>query len=304
MIISLLVLMLQSVLALESSVKVDNLMTEAGITPGTNPDAFSYKLGNFWEGISYSLTFNKGAKTQKGLQIARKHLWEVKVFSENNNLDKAQKAQGKYGAWISKVKANIESTSTDDPKEELEKNMQLNAELEKEDRLLEGVKSDIASSSRLSVEEKAKASKIVDKAVENKAEVKRTAEEKKEKAQTKFKARFGLKEKEMKEEVRKLESKSDVHRSSKKESHKEEQVENKTKTDPKEQDPKEHREERKEEIRKVEEKDTQEEKRTEKNEPSGLKERTERTKKEAKNKENSREEEPSKGDHERKSNED
>ncbi len=289
----------------------ESLMTDAGIAPGTNPDAFSYKLGNFWEGISYSFTFDREAKTQKGLQIARKHLWEVKVFSENKDLGKAQKAQDEYSAWISKVKSNIEATSTDDPKEELEKNMQLNVELEKEDHLLEGVKSDIASSSKLSVEEKEKASKILDKAGENNKEVKRTAEEKKEKAQTKFKARFGLKEKELREEVRKLESKSVDNRSSKEEINKEEKEEGDETLEPKKgrnvSVKKEHPGEKKKETGKIEGETNniqEEEKNEEKNETLKLRERAERVGEEKRDKEDLREEGRSKDERKDKPKED
>lgn len=211
------VLLLQCAWAQEASKDIDSLSAEAGVQPGTNPNSFSYKLSNFWDSLSYSFTFNKNVKVQKGLQIARKHLWEVRTFSESKELDKAQKAQGEYSTWISKVKESIKTSSSEDPKEELEKNVQLNVELEKEDRLLETIKNDIASSSRLSSEEKEKAGKLLDKASENQEEVKHTAEGKKEKAQTKFKARFGLKEKELKEEVKKLESKSEVRSTPKKE---------------------------------------------------------------------------------------
>ena len=196
------VLALHIVLAQESA---PTLMAEAGVQLGASPDSFAYKWGNFLDSVSYSFTFDKEAKAQKGLQIARKHLWEVKVFSEKQDLNRAQKAQDEYSKWISSVKENVQSLASDDPKEELEKNMRLNVELEKEEVLLEGVKSDIKASTKLSSEEKATANKILDKAVQNKEEVKKTIEAKREKAETKFKARFGLKEKELKDEVKKLE---------------------------------------------------------------------------------------------------
>jgi len=42
------------------------------------------------------------------------------VFSEKQDLNRAQKAQDEYSKWISSVKENVQSLASDDPKEELE----------------------------------------------------------------------------------------------------------------------------------------------------------------------------------------
>ncbi|HLD04225.1 MAG TPA: DUF5667 domain-containing protein [Candidatus Nanoarchaeia archaeon] len=204
-----LILLLHQVLAIDSGAEPDLLTSEAGVTLGTNPDDFSYKWGSFWNQVSYSLTFNKEAKAQKGLQIARRHLWEVKVFSEKRNLEKVGKAQEKYTEWISKVKKNAEELSSDDPKTELEQNVRLNLEFEKEGVLLEEVRAQIESSSELSLEEKERISALVEKAVSKKEEARQSVENRQEKVETKFKARFGLKEKELKSEVKRLESRKE-----------------------------------------------------------------------------------------------
>lgn len=190
-----------------------SLTIEANIK-SVNPSSFGYKLQSFFDELSYSFTFDKTAKAKKGLEIARKHLLELKVFSERKDFDKVRKAEKQHGEWITKVKTLVEDVKTDDPKIELKQNVELEVELKKEEALVEALKTQVEVSD-LTPKEKQEVQTSLSGVQKKENEVKKSVEERKEKASTKFKARFGLKEKALKEEVKKLEEESGLEHSQK-----------------------------------------------------------------------------------------
>ena len=89
---------------------------------GTTPDSFLWGLDKAIDQLSLLLTFDKGEKAKKGIEIARERLLEVKEMVEDNKLEAAEKAKVEHGNVLIKVKESIKLlkrvNSTEEIKEE------------------------------------------------------------------------------------------------------------------------------------------------------------------------------------------
>src|SRR3989344_3707997 len=75
--------------------------------PGVTPDSFLWGLDKALDNLNLLLTFDKGEKAKKGIEIARERLLEVKSMVEENKLEAAENAKEEYGKNLLKVKRNI-----------------------------------------------------------------------------------------------------------------------------------------------------------------------------------------------------
>ncbi len=99
---------------------------EAGITP----DSLFYGLDRALERINLALTFNKAAKTEKGLKIARERLIEAKKMAEEGKIEETEKAQRGYEEIINKTQRTIEGLESDSKAEKIRESMRIMAELQ------------------------------------------------------------------------------------------------------------------------------------------------------------------------------
>lgn len=105
--------------------------------PGVTPDSFLWSLDKALDQLALLLTFDKGEKAKKGLEIARERLLEVKVMIEENKLEAAEKAKKEHGKSLLKVKKNIEEIEEGDSLEEIEEIIEIEKELEEHDEEIE-----------------------------------------------------------------------------------------------------------------------------------------------------------------------
>jgi len=61
--------------------------------PGITPDSFLWGLDKALDQLTLLLTFDKGEKAKKGIEIARERLLEVREMIEENKLEAAEKGK-------------------------------------------------------------------------------------------------------------------------------------------------------------------------------------------------------------------
>src|SRR3989338_7834341 len=98
--------------------------------PGVTPDSFLWGLDKALDNLNLLLTFDKGEKAKKGIEIARERLLEVKAMVEENKLEAAEKAKEKHGKTLVKVNQNINEIEDDDSTEEIKEVIEIEKELE------------------------------------------------------------------------------------------------------------------------------------------------------------------------------
>ncbi|MEK6916227.1 MAG: DUF5667 domain-containing protein, partial [Nanoarchaeota archaeon] len=103
--------------------------TAAGVTP----DSFIWGLDKALDQIGLLLTFDKGEKAKKGLEIARERLFEVKQMIEENKLEAAEKAKEEHGKTLLKVKQRVLEIEDGNSSEEIKKIVEIEKELENYD---------------------------------------------------------------------------------------------------------------------------------------------------------------------------
>lgn len=101
--------------------------------PGVTPDSFFWGLDKAIDQLSLLLTFDKGEKARKGLEVARERLLEVKLMIEENKLDAADKANDDHGKNLLKVKESVKELEKDDSLEEIKELIEIEKELEEHD---------------------------------------------------------------------------------------------------------------------------------------------------------------------------
>ncbi len=76
---------------------------EAGVTP----DSIFWGLDNALDNLGMLIAFDHEAKAERGLEIARERLFEVKVMAERNRIEDAEKAEIEHNRILVEVKNNI-----------------------------------------------------------------------------------------------------------------------------------------------------------------------------------------------------
>ena len=105
--------------------------------PGVTPDSFLWGLDKALDNLNLLLTFDKGEKAKKGIEIARERLLEVREMIEENKLEEAEKAQEAHGKTLLKVKEKVKEVEEDDSLQKIEKVIEIEKELEEHDDVVE-----------------------------------------------------------------------------------------------------------------------------------------------------------------------
>ena len=175
--------------------------TDAGVTP----DSFLWGLDKALDNLNMLLTFDKGEKAKKGIEIARERLLEVKAMVEENKLGAAEKAKEEHGKTLVKVNQNINEIEDDDSTEEIKEVIEIEKELEElnEDveQTFDEVKVKIEVKGELNQQQKDLIDSILSGLQEQTREVEIEIKNKKDKTKIKIKTETGKSEKEVEEEV-------------------------------------------------------------------------------------------------------
>jgi hypothetical protein len=124
---------LQSIISLIITYFLISQTAFAQATPaeGIMPDSWLYGLDVAIDQISLLLTFDPDAKARKGLEIARERLLEVREMVEENKLEAAQRAQKEHANVLSVVQSAVGGIERANSTEELEKEIEIEAEVER-----------------------------------------------------------------------------------------------------------------------------------------------------------------------------
>src|SRR3989338_7741561 len=182
---------------------------EEPVQAGVTPDSFLWGLDKALDNLNLLLTFDKGEKARKGIEIARERLQEVKAMVGENKLEAAEKAKEAEVKILSKVKEIISNIEEENSTKQIEQEIEIEREIEEhEDEVEEAISSlkiKIEVKGTLSEQQKASLDSLLS-TIKNKAgEVKIEIKNKKDKTKIKIKAETGKSEKEIEDEIKNIE---------------------------------------------------------------------------------------------------
>ena len=184
---------------------VNAQQTDAGVTP----DSFLWGLDKAIDQLNLLLTFDKGEKAKKGIEIARERLLEVKAMVEENKLEAAEKAKEEHGKTLVKVKQNVKEIEKDNSTEEIKEVIEIEKELEEHDEEVEEVNTElkvkIKIEGTITDEQRALINSLLDSLKGQTGEVEIEIKNKKDKTKIKIKQETGKSDKEIEEEVEDIE---------------------------------------------------------------------------------------------------
>ncbi len=184
---------------------------EEPVDPGVTPDSFLWGLDKAIDQLNLVLTFSPAEKAKKGIEIARERLEEVKVMVEANKLEAAEKGKEEHIKILSKVKGSISGIEEENSVEQIEKEIEIERELEEHEDEVEEVsnslKIKIEVKGNLNEQQKALFNSILNTLENKTGELKIEIKNKKDKTKIKIKTETGKSEKEVEEEIEDIEEK-------------------------------------------------------------------------------------------------
>lgn len=100
------------------------------IGAGVTPDSFLWGLDKAIDQLSLILTFDRGEKAKKGLEIAKERLLEVKAMVEENKFSQAEKAKEAHARNLIRLRQNVGRLSDDTLTEEIMRVVEIEKGLE------------------------------------------------------------------------------------------------------------------------------------------------------------------------------
>ena len=184
--------------------------------PGVTPDSFLWGLDKALDQLTLLLTFDKGEKAKKGIEIARERLLEVKSMVEENKLESAIKAKDEYGKTLVKVKQSVKEIEEDDSAEEIKKVIEIEKELEDHDEEVEQtfgeLKVKIEVKGEVTQQQKDLINSIFNSLKWQTGEVEIEIKNKKDKTKIKIKQETGQSEEEIQVEIEDLEKEEGIEK--------------------------------------------------------------------------------------------
>ena len=179
--------------------------TDAGVTP----DSFLWGLDKALDNLNMLLTFDKGEKAKKGIEIARERLLEVREMVEENKLEAAENAKEAHGNFLNKVKDSIKELEKDNSTEEIKKVIEIEKELKEHEDDIEEVNTElkvkIKIEGTITEEQKALINSLLDSLKGQTGEIKIEIKNKKDKTKIKIKQETGKSDKEVDDEIEEIE---------------------------------------------------------------------------------------------------
>ena len=183
--------------------------TQPAEDAGVTPDSFLWGLDKALDQLTLLLTFDKGEKAKKGIEIARERLLEVKEMVNENKLEDAEKAKEEHGKKLTKVKQEVKEIEEDNSTEEIKEVIEIEKKLEEHDEEVEEVnielKVKIKIEGTITEEQKTLINSILDSLKGQTGEVEIEIKNKKDKTKIKIKQETGKNEEEIEDEIEDLE---------------------------------------------------------------------------------------------------
>lgn len=201
------VFLLSVILALPIANSQQQVRGDTGITP----DSFMWGLDKALDQLGLLLTFDKGEKAKKGIEIARERLLEVREMVEANKLEMAEKAKEEHGKALANVKQRVKEVEKDNATEEIEEIIEIEKELEWHENDVEDIDTELKFKMEINgeatEEQKALISLFLISLKEQAGKAKIEIKSKKDKIKTRIKAETGKSEKEIEDDLVGIEEK-------------------------------------------------------------------------------------------------
>ena len=182
---------------------------EEEVPAGVTPDSFLWGLDKALDNLNLLLTFDKGEKARKGMEIARERLEEIKLMAEENKLDAAEKGKEEQIKVLSKVKGCISGIKDEDATKQIGEEIEIEKELEEHEKEIEEASSNlkikIEVKGALNEQQKALIESLLISLKNKTAEVKVEIQNKKGKTKIEIKQKTGKSEKEIEAEIEDIE---------------------------------------------------------------------------------------------------
>ena len=182
---------------------------EEEVPAGVTPDSFLWGLDKALDNLNLLLTFDKGEKARKGMEIARERLEEIKLMAEENKLDAAEKGKEEQIKVLSKVKGSISGIKDEDATKQIGEEIEIEKELEEHEKEIEEASSNlkikIEVKGALNEQQKALIESLLISLKNKTAEVKVEIQNKKGKTKIEIKQKTGKSEKEIEAEIEDIE---------------------------------------------------------------------------------------------------
>ena len=183
--------------------------------PGVTPDSFIWGLDKALDNIVLLLTFDKGEKARKGLEIAQERLLEVKAMIEENKLEQAEKAQKEHSNVLVKVKKNIKYIEDKNSFKEIEKVIEIEKEVNDHDeevnQISDSFKIKIKVEGELTQEQKDLINSILDSLKGQTNNIEIEIQDKKNKIKIKIKQETSKSEEEIEIEIEDIEEENGIN---------------------------------------------------------------------------------------------
>ena len=183
--------------------------TQPAEDAGVTPDSFLWGLDKALDNLNLLLTFDKGEKAKKGIEIAKERLLEVREMMEENKLEAAEKAKEEHGNLLNKVKESVQELEKDNSTEQIEEELEIEKELKEHEDDVEEVNTElkikIKIEGAITEEQKALINSLLDSLKGQTGEVKIEIKNKKDKTKIKIKQETGKSDEEIEDEIEGLE---------------------------------------------------------------------------------------------------
>jgi hypothetical protein len=180
------------------------------ITAGVTPDSIWYGLDVALDNINLALT-SKDKKAEKGLEIARERLLEVRQMIGENKIEQSLRAQERHKKVLVKIEESIEDIEYENSTEEIKKEIKIEKEIEEHKDEIEKTKEELKLKIKVEGEISNETQALIDSILEGLGNSTKLVEIKidQEKGRTKIKIKeeSGKAEVEIEREVKEMEDK-------------------------------------------------------------------------------------------------
>lgn len=167
---------------------------DKSITAGLTPDSPFYGLDVALDRLRLALTFDQTQKAKVGLDIARERLVEVRAMAEANKVEAAERAQREHINFLNSVESSLSAIERANATEELKEKVEIERELEEHesevDEIANGLKIKIEVKGELTPEQQQRIDSILERMQNKTGEVKIKIDNEKGKTKIKIKERL------------------------------------------------------------------------------------------------------------------
>ncbi len=181
--------------------------TQPAEDAGVTPDNFLWGLDKALDNLNLLLTFDKGEKAKKGIEIARERLLEVKEMINKNKLEAAEKGKEEHGKLLLKVKENVKALKKDNSTEQIKEELEIEKKLKEHENAIEKVNTELKVKIKIertiTEQEQALINSLLDSLKGQTGEVEIEIKNKKDKTKIKIKQETGKSGDDVEEEFKK-----------------------------------------------------------------------------------------------------